>query len=145
MKHLILFLFLISSNVYAGNDISQNDKLNLAVANLIDDHLQCYVYFSVALSGNETRNDVKLDKKLKYAMNYMLKITLGMAQEINIKQEALIAKIKIFHGGQLQSMDNHYKNFAILISKYSDRCSELINKGGFEKQMNIRMREQGLI
>jgi hypothetical protein len=138
-KLLILILMAFSMNAMA---LSFKDKTNLAMVNLIDDYLTCYVFFTIGIKGSGQMKNRSV-VRLKNSRDYMLKMVILLSKEMKFKKGVLESKVKMFTRSQLNLMDNHFKNFSLLLSKHGNQCKQLGTKGGFENQMRLRFNQQG--
>ena len=141
---LITILLTLSMNAQAiipAFSMSYEDKVTLAVGNLLDDHVTCFVYYSIAEkgSGNMSGPD---QLKITEVKDYMFNMAFLLSEQVDLMEEAIISKIELTVQTQTNEMGNHFKNFSVLINKYGNECGNLA--ADFESQMLIRMKEQGI-
>ena len=121
---LVLGLFLNSSNAFSD---AINDYI---FTNLQQDYTNCYCYYKISEEGvKRSKTSLKDDEveKLAEAAERSLMGAFKVGEALNMKQEAMTARVKISLESMKEEVDEDYVNISILIDKYGYLCRDLIN------------------
>ena len=115
---------LLSGNVYA------NEKQTYVLNNLQEDFTTCYSYFKIAEEGISRGS--KVDKNTIAGLKRSADISLESAyldgEQLNMKTEAMTARVKMSFQKIQNEMGSDFINFSIILEKYAYYCKEVIEK-----------------
>ena len=120
---LVLGLLLIG-NAYA------DEKQTYVLNNLQEDFTTCYSYYKIA--GEGISRGRELDQEAIDGLNRSADIALESAfligQQLNMKTEAMSARVKMSFQTMQEEMGSDFINFSIILDKYAYYCKEVIEK-----------------
>jgi len=121
---LVIGLFLNSSNAFSD---AINDYI---FTNLQEDYTNCYCYYKISEEGvRRTKTSLKDGgvEKLAEAAERSLMGAFEVGEALNMKLEAMTARVKMSLEIMKKEVDEDYVNISILIDKYGYLCRDLIN------------------
>jgi hypothetical protein len=107
-----------------------DDMSDYIFTNLQQDYSDCYAYFKISEEGvKRSKSDIKDNAalKLKEAAERSLLGAVKTGEFINMKQEAMKARIQLAFEDLSNQMGEDYANISILIVKYADSCNDIVN------------------
>ena len=127
MKKLLLtILFTLAMSGGASADEKQTYVLN----NLQEDFTTCYSYYKIA--GEGISRGRELDQETIDGLNRSAEIALESAyligQQLNMKTEAMSARVKMAFETMQKEMGSDFINFSIILDKYAYYCKDVIEK-----------------
>ena len=127
MKKILLTLFV--SQVLSGGSFA-DEKQNYVLNNLQEDFTTCYSYYKIA--GEGISRGRELDKDAVDGLNRSANISLESAyligQQLNMKTEAMTARVKMAFERMQEEMGSDFINFSIILDKYAYYCKDVIEK-----------------
>ena len=121
---IVVLGLLLSGNAYA------NEKQTYILNNLQEDFTTCYSYFKIAEEGISRGSNV--DKEtvagLKKSADISLESAYLVGQQLNMKTEAMTARVKMSFEKMQKEMGSDFINFSIILDKYAYYCKEVIEK-----------------
>ena len=128
MKKLSLYVFLV---LFLNSSNAFSDAINDYIfTNLQHDYTNCYCYYKISEEGvKRTKTSLKDEavKKLAEAAERSLMGAFKVGEALNMKLEAMTARVKISLEIMKKEVDEDYVNISILIDKYGYMCRDLIN------------------
>jgi hypothetical protein len=120
---IVLGLFL-SGSTYA------NEKQTYILSNLQEDFTTCYSYFKIAEEGISRGSNVNKDTiaGLKRSADISLESAYLVGEQLNMKTEAMTARVKMSFQKMQKEMGSDFINFSIILEKYAYYCKEVIEK-----------------
>ena len=120
---MVLGLFLIG-NTYA------NEKQTYVLNNLQEDFTTCYSYFKIAEEGIARGSNADKDTiaGLKRSADISLESAYLVGEQLNMKTEAMTARVKMSFQKMQKEMGSDFINFSIILEKYAYYCKEVIEK-----------------
>ena len=120
---VVMGLFLIG-NTYA------NEKQTYVLNNLQEDFTTCYSYFKIAEEGIARGSNVDKDTiaGLKRSADISLESAYLVGEQLNMKTEAMTARVKMSFQKMQKEMGSDFINFSIILEKYAYYCKEVIEK-----------------
>jgi hypothetical protein len=127
MKKLLLtILFTLAMSGGASADEKQTYVLN----NLQEDFTTCYSYYKIA--GEGISRGRELDQETIDGLNRSAEIALESAyligQQLNMKTEAMSARVKMAFQRMQDEMGSDFINFSVILDKYAYYCKDVIEK-----------------
>jgi len=127
MKRLILtILFTMVQSVSVIADEKQTYVLN----NLQEDFTTCYCYYKIA--GEGISRGRELDQEAINGLNRSANIALESAyligQQLNMKTEAMSARVNMAFQKMQDEMGSDFINFSVILDKYAYYCKDVIEK-----------------
>ena len=118
------FIFLLSGSAYA------NEKQTYILNNLQEDFTTCYSYFKIAEEGISRGSNVNKDTiaGLKRSADISLESAYLVGEQLNMKTEAMTARVKMSFQKMQKEMGSDFINFSIILEKYAYYCKEVIEK-----------------
>ena len=98
--------------------------------NLQQDFSDCYAYYKISEEGVKRSKSNTKDNAVPKLVEAVERSLLGAAEVggfINMKQEAMTARIQLALKDLGNQMGSDYVNISILIVRYGDMCNDLIN------------------
>ena len=121
---IVVLGLLLSGNAYA------NEKQTYILNNLQEDFTTCYSYFKIAEEGISRGSNV--DKEtvagLKKSADISLESAYLVGEQLNMKTEAMTARVKMSFQKMQKEMGSDFINFSIILEKYAYYCKEVIEK-----------------
>ena len=128
MKKIFLYLFLV---LFLNSSNAFSDAINDYIfTNLQEDYTNCYCYYKISEEGvKRTKTSLKDEavKKLAEAAERSLMGAFEVGEALNMKLEAMTARVKLSLESMKKEVDEDYVNISILIDKYGYMCRDLIN------------------
>ena len=127
MKKLLGILIL---SIFLSFKSFADDKLDYVFSNLQMDFSDCYAYYKVSEEGiKRSKSKMKDDaeKKLAEAAELALTGAFLIGEKVNMKTEAMTARIKMSIEDMRRKIHGDYVNISILIDQYGYLCRDLIN------------------
>ena len=128
MKKIFLYLFLV---LFLNSSNAFSDAINDYIfTNLQMDFTDCYSYYKISEEGvRRSKTSQKDDavEKLAEAAERSLMGAFEVGEALNMKLEAMTARVKISLEIMKKEVDEDYVNISILIDKYGYMCRDLIN------------------
>ena len=128
MKKLFLYVFLV---LFLNSSNAFSDAINDYIfTNLQHDYTNCYCYYKISEEGvKRTKTSLKDEavEKLAEAAERSLMGAFKFGEELNMKQEAMTARVKLSLESMMEKVDDDYVNISILIDEYGYMCRDLIN------------------
>ena len=128
MKKLFLYVFLV---LFLNSSNAFSDAINDYIfTNLQHDYTNCYCYYKISEEGvKRTKTSLKDEavEKLAEAAERSLMSAFEVGEALNMKLEAMTARVKISLEIMKKEVDEDYVNISILIDKYGYMCRDLIN------------------
>ena len=127
MKKLLGILVL--GLLWSGS-VKSDDMSDFIFTNLQQDFSDCYAYYKISEEGVRKSKSNTKDNAIPKLVEASERSLLGAAEVggfINMKQEAMIARIQLAVKDLGNQMGSDYANISILIVRYGDMCNELIN------------------
>ena len=128
MKKLFLYLFLV---LFLNSSNAFSDAINDYIfTNLQEDYTNCYCYYKISEEGVKRTKTSLIDEaveKLAEAAERSLMGAFEVGEALNMKLEAMTARVKMSLEIMKKEVDEDYVNISILIDKYGYFCRDLIN------------------
>lgn len=128
MKKLFLYVFLV---LFLNSSNAFSDAINDYIfTNLQQDYTNCYCYYKISEEGVKRSKTSQKDdavEKLAEAAERSLMGAFKVGEELNMKLEAMTARVKLSLESMKKEVDEDYVNISILIDKYGYMCRDLIN------------------
>ena len=128
MKKIFLYVFLV---LFLNSSNAFSDAINDYIfTNLQHDYTNCYCYYKISEEGvKRTKTSLKDEavEKLAEAAERSLMGAFKVGEALNMKQEAMTARVKLSLESMKKEVDEDYVNISILIDKYGYMCRDLIN------------------
>jgi hypothetical protein len=125
-KHFFSILFVI----ILGGSASSNEKQTYILNNLQEDFTTCYSYYKIA--GEGISRGRELDQETIDGLNRSADIALQSAyligQQLNMKTEAMSARVKMAFQRMQDEMGSDFINFSVILDKYAYYCKDVIEK-----------------
>ena len=125
-KHFFSILFVI----ILGGSASSNEKQTYILNNLQEDFTTCYSYYKIA--GEGISRGRELDQETIDGLNRSADIALQSAyligQQLNMKTEAMSARVEMAFQKMSDEMGSDFINFSIILDKYAYYCKDVIEK-----------------
>ena len=127
MKKLLGIVVL--SLLLSGNAIS-DEKQTYVLNNLQEDFTTCYSYFKIAEEGfsRGTNVDEKTIAGLRKSSEISLQSAYLVGEELNMKLEAMRARVKMSFEKMKKEIGSDFINFSIILDKYAYYCRDVIEK-----------------
>ena len=121
---IVVLGLLLSGNAYA------NEKQTYVLNNLQEDFTTCYSYFKIAEEGISRGSNVNKDTiaGLKRSADISLESAYLVGEQLNMKAEAMTARVKMSFQKMQKEMGSDFINFSIILEKYAYYCKEVIEK-----------------
>ena len=121
---IIVLGLLLSGNTYA------NEKQTYVLNNLQEDFTTCYSYFKIVEEGIARGSNVDKDTiaGLKRSADISLESAYLVGEQLNMKTEAMTARVKMSFQKMQKEMGSDFINFSIILEKYAYYCKEVIEK-----------------
>ena len=127
MKKLLLTI--LFTLVLSGGAIA-DEKQTYILNNLQEDFTTCYSYYKIA--GEGISRGRELDQETIDGLNRSADIALQSAyligQQLNMKTEAMSARVKMAFKTMQKEMGSDFINFSIILDKYAYYCKDVIEK-----------------
>jgi hypothetical protein len=124
-----LFLTILFTLVLSGGATS-DEKQTYVLNNLQEDFTTCYSYYKIA--GEGISRGRELDQETIDGLNRSAEIALESAyligQQLNMKTEAMSARVKMAFKTMQKEMGSDFINFSIILDKYAYYCKDVIEK-----------------
>ena len=115
--------------LFVGSAYS-NEKQTYILNNLQEDFTTCYSYFKIAEEGisRGSNADKKTIVGLKKSADISLESAYLVGEQLNMKTEAMTARVKMSFQKMQKEMGSDFINFSIILEKYAYYCKEVIEK-----------------
>jgi len=127
MKRLILTI--LFTMVQSGSVIA-DEKQTYVLNNLQEDFTTCYCYYKIA--GEGISRGRELDQEAINGLNRSANIALESAyligQQLNMKTEAMSARVNMAFQKMQDEMGSDFINFSVILDKYAYYCKDVIEK-----------------
>ena len=113
-----------------SGSVKSDDMSDFIFTNLQQDFSDCYAYYKISEEGVRKSKSNTKDNAIPKLVEASERSLLGAAEvggAINMKQEAMIARIQLALKDLGNQMGSDYANISILIVRYGDMCNDLIN------------------
>ena len=124
-----LFLTILFSLVLSGGSFA-DEKQTYVLNNLQEDFTTCYSYYKIASEGISRGRE--LDQEtidgLDRSANISLESAYLIGQQLNMKTEAMTARVKMAFKRMQEEMGSDFINFSIILDKYAYYCKDVIEK-----------------
>ncbi len=128
MKHLILAAVITLALHGSGWTAEKRSEVKaLALNNFHQEMVNCLIYYGIAEEGIRKSGNKKTAAKYREIIELLYKKTLVLTQAIGMKEEALDARMQLSTDTQLAAIDGDYINISILMNKYMEPCTAVIN------------------
>ena len=119
----------VLSLLFSGNAIS-DEKQKYVLSNLQEDFTTCYSYFKIAEEGlsRGTNVDKETIAGLRRSSEISLQSAYLVGEELNMKLEAMSARVKMSFEKMKKEMGSDFINFSIILDKYAYYCRDVIEK-----------------
>ena len=110
--------------------VKSDDMSDYIFTNLQQDYSDCYAYFKISEEGvKRSKSNIKDNavSKLTEAAERSLLGAVKTGEFINMKPEAMKARIQLAVKDMSNQMGEDYANISILIVKYADTCNDIVN------------------
>ena len=109
---------------------SADEKQTYVLNNLQEDFTTCYSYYKIA--GEGISRGRELDQETIDGLNRAAEIALESAyligQQLNMKTEAMSARVKMAFQRMQDEMGSDFINFSVILDKYAYYCKDVIEK-----------------
>ena len=127
MKKLFFTILIIS---FLSGSVIADEKQTYILNNLQEDFTTCYSYYKIA--GEGISRGRELDQETIDGLNRSADIALQSAyligQQLNMKTEAMSARVKMAFKTMQKEMGSDFINFSIILDKYAYYCKDVIEK-----------------
>lgn len=127
MKKILLTIFF---TLVLSGGASADEKQTYVLNNLQEDFTTCYSYYKIA--GEGISRGRELDQETIDGLNRSAEIALESAyligQQLNMKSEAMSARVKMAFETMQKEMGSDFINFSIILDKYAYYCKDVIEK-----------------
>ena len=125
-KLLSIIIFILLLGGYAFSDEKQTYVLN----NLQEDFTTCYSYYKISEEGVSRGRSIDEEtlKGLRRSSDLSLESAYLIGQQLNMKTEAMTARVKMSFDRMKKEMGADFINFSIILDKYGIFCRDLIEK-----------------
>ena len=125
-KYFIIIISFILISLNANSDEKQTYVLN----NLQEDFTTCYSYYKISEEGVSRGRSIDEDtlKGLRRSSELSLESAYLIGQQLNMKTEAMTARVKMSFDRMKDEMGADFINFSIILDKYGIYCRDLIEK-----------------
>ena len=127
MKKLF-FIILIS--LFLRGIVIADEKQTYVLNNLQEDFTTCYCYYKIAVEGISRGRE--LDQEAINGLNRSANIALESAyligQQLNMKTEAMSARVNMAFQKMQDEMGSDFINFSVILDKYAYYCKDVIEK-----------------
>ena len=127
MKKILLTIFF---TLVLSGGASADEKQTYVLNNLQEDFTTCYSYYKIA--GEGISRGRELDQETIDGLNRSAEIALESAyligQQLNMKTEAMSARVKMAFQRMQEEMGSDFINFSVILNKYAYYCKDVIEK-----------------
>ena len=124
------FIILIISSLFLSWSVFADEKQTYVLNNLQEDFTTCYSYYKIA--GEGISRGRELDQETIDGLNRSAEIALESAyligQQLNMKTEAMSARVKMAFQRMQDEMGSDFINFSVILDKYAYYCKDVIEK-----------------
>jgi hypothetical protein len=124
------FIILILSSLFLSWSVFADEKQTYVLNNLQEDFTTCYSYYKIA--GEGISRGRELDQETIDGLNRSAEIALESAyligQQLNMKTEAMSARVKMAFQRMQDEMGSDFINFSVILDKYAYYCKDVIEK-----------------
>ena len=117
-------------NLFLGSNLYANEKQTYILNNLQEDFTTCYSYFKIAEEGLSRGSKTNQDTTsgLRRSADISLESAYLVGKQLNMKTEAMTARVKMSFEKMQKEMGSDFINFSIVLDKYAYYCKEVIEK-----------------
>ena len=127
MKKLFITILIIS---FLSGSVIADEKQTYILNNLQEDFTTCYSYYKIA--GEGISRGRELDQETIDGLNRSANIALESAyligQQLNMKTEAMSARVEMAFQRMSDEMGSDFINFSVILNKYAYYCKDVIEK-----------------
>lgn len=127
MKKLFSTILIIS---FLSGSVIADEKQTYILNNLQEDFTTCYSYYKIA--GEGISRGRELDQETIDGLNRSANIALESAyligQQLNMKTEAMSARVEMAFQRMSDEMGSDFINFSVILNKYAYYCKDVIEK-----------------
>ena len=127
MKKLFFTILIIS---FLSGSVIADEKQTYILNNLQEDFTTCYSYYKIA--GEGISRGRELDQETIDGLNRSANIALESAyligQQLNMKTEAMSARVEMAFQRMSDEMGSDFINFSVILNKYAYYCKDVIEK-----------------
>ena len=124
------FLLTILFTLVLSGGATSDEKQTYVLNNLQEDFTTCYSYYKIA--GEGISRGRELDQETIDGLNRSAEIALESAyligQQLNMKTEAMSARVKMAFQRMQDEMGSDFINFSVILDKYAYYCKDVIEK-----------------
>ena len=132
----IVFLGLFSVSAYAETLDEKRSKY--IYNNLSFEHIECQHYLIIVSEALRTNDgDPKIIENYVNNAKLVGNVAFQYGFESGMSTEAMLARSKMISDRMLKSLDNNFSNIAVIQLKYSEFCTNLIEKPEIRNQFWI--------
>ena len=130
---LIFFSLLLSGNSYSETLDEKRSKY--IYNNLSFEHIECQHYLIIASEALRTNDgDPKIIENYVNNAKLVGNVAFQYGFKSGMSTEAMLARAKMISDRMLKSLDNNFSNIAVIQLKYSQFCTNLIEKPEIRNQ-----------
>ena len=130
---LIFFSLLLSGNSYSETLDKKRSKY--IYNNLSFEHIECQHYLIIASEALRTNDgDPKIIENYVNNAKLVGNVAFQYGFKSGMSTEAMLARAKMISDRMLKSLDNNFSNIAVIQLKYSQFCTNLIEKPEIRNQ-----------
>lgn len=124
-----LLSILVLSLLFGGYSYS-DEKQTYVLNNLQEDFTTCYSYYKISEEGVSRGRSIDEEtlKGLRRSSDLSLESAYLIGQQLNMKTEAMTARVKMSFDRMKEEMGADFINFSIILDKYGIFCRDLIEK-----------------
>ena len=132
----IVFLGLFSVSAYAETLDEKRSKY--IYNNLSFEHIECQHYLIIVSEALRTNDgDPKIIENYVNNAKLVGNVAFQYGFKSGMSTEAMLARAKMISDRMLKSLDNNFSNIAVIQLKYSEFCTNLIEKPEIRNQFWI--------
>jgi hypothetical protein len=128
MKKLVLYIFIIT--IFCNISFAETKeelRAHYILNNMQQDYTICYIFYKIGAEGlRKTDENNVIAQGIERSADTSLKLAYETGELMNMKVEAMAARVKLEMKTQSTEIENDYVNASILLEKYGLLCKNLI-------------------
>ena len=131
---LIIFVLLFNGSIFAENQnefilkkSKEEKRAKFVLLNIQQDYITCYSFYKIGAEYvRKSNGDTTVINGIEKSSDISLKFAHETGEIMNMTTEEMSSKVKTEMKNQLDIINNNFKNAAILLEKYAQKCKNLI-------------------
>ena len=126
-KFFLYILTILFSYNHCFAETKEELRASYVLNNMQHDYNTCYIFYKITVEGLR-KSDTKdvLIKGLEQSADTSLKFAFETGELMNMKFEAMSARVKLEMKSQSNEIKNNPSNISILLKKHGKTCKKLI-------------------